>query len=182
MKGNITSKKIAITALLTACALIAFSIENLFPPLFIPGARLGLSNIFILLAIFTVGNGYAILVFLIKVVLGSLFAGNISAMLYSLPAGLIALTVQIIVIKTGKFSVVSASVLGSVINLTLQNIVFCLVTNTLQFLIYSPYLALIGCMAGLVVGLAVFGSLKALPKILLVKKQANDLEDSHSEH
>lgn len=169
--NKISSRKIALTALLSACALIAFSIENLFPPLFIPGARLGLSNIFILLTIFLLGNYYALAVFVIKVVLGSLFSGNISALLYSLPAGIIALTLQLLIIKTKKFSVVASSVLGSVINLTLQNVTFCLITKTIEFLGYIPYLALIGCIAGLVVGLAVYGALRALPKKYTNKKR-----------
>ena len=38
-------KKLALCGVLTAFALIAFMLENLLPPLFLPGARLGLSDI-----------------------------------------------------------------------------------------------------------------------------------------
>jgi uncharacterized membrane protein len=47
--------KITLTAILSALALITFLIESLFPPLFIPGARLGLANLFILIAIVILG-------------------------------------------------------------------------------------------------------------------------------
>ena len=69
-------KKLALSAMLSALALISFMIENLFPPLFLPGARLGISNVFILLAVLFLGSGYGYAVFIVKVVLGCVFCGS----------------------------------------------------------------------------------------------------------
>lgn len=167
-------KKIAVTGILTAFALIAFVIENLFPPIFIPGARLGISNVFVLMALILCGIKYSFFTLVIKAVLGAVFSGNISSVLYSLPAGVIALTIQVLLfVLSVKFSIVAISALGSVINSTLQNFTFCIITGTTEFLVYLPYLALIGLVAGLFVGFAVYIVIKAFPKDLY--ERINDL-------
>lgn len=155
--------KIALCGLFSALGCIAFIIEGLFPPLFIPGARLGISNVFILLATIILGGKYGFITLVIKVFLGSLFSGNLSAMLYSLPSGLIALIVEYILLKfTTNISVLAISVCGAVINVSLQNVVFCIVTKTSQYLVYLPYLALIGVVSGLAVGFTVYLIIKNL--------------------
>lgn len=158
-----TTLKIALCGLFSALGTIAFVLEGLFPPLIIPGARLGISNVFILLATIILGGGYGLATLVIKVFLGSLFSGNLSAILYSLPAGLISLAIEYILLKfTTKLSVLSISVCGAVINVSLQNVVFCLVTKTSQYLIYLPYLALTGVISGLAVGFIVYLVVKKL--------------------
>ena len=157
--------KITLCAILSALSIIAFTLENLFPPLILPGARLGISNVFILISVVLLGAGYGYATLVIKIILGSLFASNPSSMLYSLPAGLISLTTEIIIIYYVKnTSIVSASVFGAVINSTVQNSIFCLITNTLDYLVYLPYLALTSVISGLVVGFIVYLAIKFLPQ------------------
>lgn len=158
-----TSFKIAAAGLLAALALIAFVLENLLPPLFIPGARLGLSNIFIMLAVFTLGCGYGYVALICKTVIGSVVTGNISAIIYSLPAGFVSLTLLICAAYFIKCSIIAASVLSSVVNITVQNTVFCLVTDAFEYFVYLPYLALIGIIAGAVTGFILLILLKKLP-------------------
>ena len=96
---NVKLKKFTLTAILSCLSLVTFVVESLFPPIILPGARLGLSNIFILLCAIIIGAPYAFISLIIKTILGSLFAGNISMILYSLPAGLVALTLEVIVLN-----------------------------------------------------------------------------------
>lgn len=162
---NIRLRKIALCGVITSFALIAFILEGLLPPLFLPGARLGLSNAFILLVALLCGWQYAFASLIIKIVLGSIFAGNISSIMYSLPAGLFSLTLQIILIFVlNRFSIVSVSVFGAVVNSTIQNLVFCLVTGSLEYLYYLPYLALISVFSGALVGFIVYLTIKKLPE------------------
>lgn len=159
-----TTRKIALAALFAALSLITFVLENLLPPLFLPGARLGLSNVFILLTLIVLGWQYAFVALLVKTVLGSLFTGNVSAIMYSIPAGVLSLSIQTLLIYfTKKVSVIAVSVSGSVINTVTQNLVFCLVTNTAAYLSYSPYLALIAVLSGIVVGFTVYIIIKKIP-------------------
>lgn len=170
MAKTVSIKKLTTTAMLSAFALITFMIENLFPPLFLPGAKLGLSNIFILVAVLFLGSGYGYAVLIVKAVLGSVFSGNVSSLLYSLPAGLIALTVEVILLRFDKvFGLVSVSVFGAIINLVAQNGVFCLVTGVPEYLAYSPYLSLIGILSGAVIGVTVYLIYNKLPKSVVEK-------------
>ena len=163
-------RKITVTAVLSSLALLSFMLENILPPLFLPGARLGVSNIFILIALLFLGKRYAIIVLVVKVGLGSVFSGNVSAILYSFPSGLVALIIEMILVRyLNKFSVVAISVTGAVFNITLQNTVFCLVTGTFNYMIYTPYLALIGILGGLFVGLVVYLLTITIPENTYVK-------------
>lgn len=163
---NLKIKKITFTALYSALALIAFYVESLFPPLIIPGAKMGVSNIFILLSVITISPIHGFITLITKVVFGSLFIGNFSAILYSLPSGIIAVIVEIIILRySKKVSIISTSICGAVINITLQNLVFCLITGTVGYLVYLPYLAIIGVVGGTITGLTVYLAIKRLPTL-----------------
>lgn len=169
MKTSLTYK-VCLSGIFASLALLSFLLESLFPPIILPGVRLGLSNVFILVTAILVGNIYAYAVLIIKVVLGSLFAGNISALMYSLPAGVVSLTIELILLKFSRnFSVVAISTFGSVINVLAQNVTFCLVTSTAEYLCYSPYLAILGIVSGILVGFAVFLIIRYFPKRLVKK-------------
>lgn len=167
---KINTFRISLCALFSACATIAFILENLFPPLILPSAHLGISNVFILLSLVMIGYQYAFICLIVKVIIGSLFSGNVSALMYSLPAGLISLFVETLLVYFAKnVSMVAISVCGAVVNSTLQNTVFCLITSTTEFFIYLPYLALISCVSGAFVGLVVLLLYKNFPKKLVGK-------------
>ena len=170
---NISLRKITASALLAGLALVSFVIESLFPPLFIPGARLGVSNVFILLSAILLGAPYAYVALIIKSVLGSLFAGNISAIMYSLPAGIIALTLELLALKFTKFiSLPAISVLGAVISNVIQNLTFCIITGVWEYMSYIPYLALLGIISGLIVGFTTYLIIKILPQSVSDKLNA----------
>ena len=81
MKATYSLKKIAVCGVLSAFSLLAFMLENLFPPLFVVGGRLGISNYFILIAGIYAGFWYGAGALTVKSILGSVFSGNIGAML-----------------------------------------------------------------------------------------------------
>ena len=68
-------------------------------------------------------------------------------------------------------SIVSISVLGATINIITQNIIFCLYTFTIEYLIYLPYLSLIGVIGGAVVGFTVYLVVKKFPKNLYINEK-----------
>ena len=162
-------KKIALAAIFAAASLILFIVENLLPPLFIPGAKLGLGNIFVLLAAIVLGAPYGVAVFLVKILLGSLLTGNISSLLYSFPAGALSIGTEItlILLFSDKFSLPSISAVGAIIHNIVQNVVFCLITGTWEYISYLPYLALLGLISGLAVGFGVWVIIKFTPEKLL---------------
>lgn len=172
---HFSAKKAAGVGLLTALALIAYILEGLFPPLFIAGAKLGVSNVFTLLALLLYGGGSALVTVIVKCLLGGLFSGNPSAIIYSLPASLTALAFEYAFLRFlfDKFSVIAVSVGGAVLHNVVQNAVFCLVTDSTAVFSLLPYLALLGALAGVAVGFAVYLTLKILPKDILDKITKN---------
>ncbi len=165
MRTNNTAYRIALVALLTAASLIVFVVENAFPPLILPGAKLGLANLFTLLALVVLTPIDALIIFLIRAVLGNIIVGNPSALLYSIPAGLIALAVSAVLIRLcmDKISIVAISVASAVTHNVVQNLVFCLTSGSTAVLSYTPYLALLGVLSGVIVGVAAYFILRYLP-------------------
>lgn len=166
---SLTLRKITYTAVLTALATLAFMLESLFPPIILPGARMGVSNVFILICTLLVGYKYGFCCLILKIFIGSLFSGNISSMMYSLPAGLISLVIEcILLLVVKRVSIPAASVAGAVINSTVQNLIFCLITGVPEYLYYLPYLSLIAILSGLVIGFTVYLAIKKLPRKLFL--------------
>lgn len=158
------AKKIAVLGLMTALGLIAFLLEGLFPPPFLPGAKLGLSNIFSLFTLVVYGLPEALLVVVARTVLGSLFAGNFSMLLYSLTAGVAGVLVsRALLFALPKISLLCTSVAAAVVHNTVQLLVYCALSGTALLLGYLPYLAMMGAGAGIAVGLAVTYTVKLLP-------------------
>ena len=147
-----------------------FMVESLFPPLFLPGAKMGLSNIFSLLTLFVLGPTEAIILVVVRTVLGSVFTGNVSTLMYSLSAGLVSVIVSTVLVEFAypKVSIVAISVVAAVMHNLTQNVVFCIVSKTPQMFSYMPWLALIGVLAGVIVGFAVWFILRAVPTRVFV--------------
>ncbi|MGN1373104.1 MAG: Gx transporter family protein [Candidatus Coproplasma sp.] len=160
------AKKIAVLGVLTALSLIAFLIENLFPPLFIPGAKLGLANAFSFAALIIYSPIEAFIIVGVRTLLSAIFAGNISAVIYSFTGGIVAMGVSslLIYLVCPKISVVSASVAAAVVHNLTQNAVFVLISGTTLAFSYAPYLALIGVASGTFIGLAVTVIIKKIPE------------------
>ncbi len=171
-----SARRIATLSVLTAMGLIMFMVESLFPPLFLPGAKMGLSNIFSMLALFVLGPTEAFVLVIVRTTLGSVFTGNVSTLLYSMTAGLASVTVSALLTEFvyPRVSIVATSIVAAVTHNLAQNIVFCLVSNTPEMFAYMPWLALLGVVAGVIVGFAVWFILRAVPpKVFL---GAADLE------
>lgn len=160
-----SARRVALLSVLTAMGLIMFMVESLFPPLFLPGAKMGLSNIFSLLALFILGPTDAFILVLVRTTLGSVFTGNISTLIYSMTAGLTSVVVSSILVEFvyPRISIVAVSVVSAVMHNAAQNVVFCLVSNTPEMFAYLPWLTLIGVVAGVIVGFAVWFILRAVP-------------------
>ena len=159
-----TGKKIALLGILAGLGLIAFMLESLIPVPFLPGAKLGFANIFSLLALLLYGLPEALIVVTVRTVLGSLFAGNVSMLLYSLTAGLVSTCVsRLLLCALPRVSFLCVSVAGAIVHNLVQLFVYCALTGTTLLFVYSPYLCLMGAGAGVAIGLVVTFTLKAFP-------------------
>ena len=170
-KGAVSAKKIAIIALLTGLSLVTFIIESLIPPIFIPGAKPGLANIFSLAALIMYSPIEAFAVVAIRTLLGSLFAGNISALLYSFTGGVVSMAISslLLYLVHPKISVMSVSVAAAVAHNVTQNIVFVFISGTYLMFGYMPYLMLLGIISGALVGIVTMLIFRGVPKSVFEK-------------
>lgn len=147
------NKKIAFLGLFVALAFVLSYIEYMLPlNIGIPGAKIGLANLVVMVALYTVGDKNAIALSIIRVVLVGLTFGNISMMMYSLAGAALSLCVMLTAKKLGKLSVTGVSVLGGVFHNIGQIIVAMLVLETQSLLYYLPFLIVIGTITGVLIG------------------------------
>ncbi len=162
------SKKVAFLGLLIALAMILSYIETLIPPFVpVPGIKLGLPNIAIIIVLYKVGWKEAICVSLIRVLLVSFMFGSVMSLLYSLAGAILSFIVMLILMRINFFSKVVVSVAGGVFHNIGQVIVACLVTSTVQIVYYLPVLLISGTISGVIIGLIGIQVVKKLDKIQL---------------
>lgn len=157
--------------MLTALSLITFLIEGLFPPMFIPGAKMGLSNIFSFAALIMYSPVEAFIVVAVRTGLGAVFAGNVSALLYSFTGGMVSMAVSslLIYLVYPKISVLSVSVAAAVAHNITQNIVFVFLAESVLMFSLMPYLVLLGILSGAIVGGVIMLIFRGVPKSVFEK-------------
>ncbi len=153
MKNNVT-KKIALSGLFLALALIVSLLESLLPPIVpaLPYAKLGLGNVVLLMCFVLVGvrEGYCVL--LLRCLLAAVFAGNFSSLMWSVPAALAAYTAMYLLYKTRFFSTVALSAVGGMVHNAVQMAVGVGVAGS-AVAAYLPYMLVAGGVAGVATGI-----------------------------
>ena len=163
-----TVRKLTHMAVLTAVALTIFVLEAQLPPLvpMIPGVKLGLANVVTVYAIFALGSGPAAMILLARVVLGSLFAGQLISLAYSLAGGLLSLAAMLVLRQVLTLRQIwVASVLGGIFHNIGQILIAMLLTATPRLIYYLPVLIAAGMLAGLFTGLCAQFLLQHMKKL-----------------
>ncbi len=153
---NIKTKtsKIAIYGVLTALAIILGYVEMQLPAFFaIPGIKPGLTNIVVVVALYSLGNKSSLFINFVRIAIVSMLFGTLMAFLFSAVGGILSTTVMIILKKTGKFSHVGVSAMGGVTHNIGQIIVAMFVTGTSSILWYLAILWITGTVSGIIVGI-----------------------------
>ncbi|MBQ3880029.1 MAG: Gx transporter family protein [Oscillospiraceae bacterium] len=148
-------KRITRAAVLTAVALTIFLVELQIPsPIPIPGVKLGLANIITVVSMFLLGPLETASILLVRILLGSIFSGQMMALLYSLAGGLCCYLVMLLLrrILTPK-QIWVCSVFGAIAHNIGQITVAILITRTPALVSYLPVLMVSGILAGLFTGL-----------------------------
>lgn len=160
--------RVAYFGVFTALALIFSYVETLIPISFgIPGVKLGLANLIIVIALYKMRLSEAYLLSVVRVVLSGFIFGNYFSIIYSLAGGLLSLTAMACLKKSGGFSVMGVSVAGGVCHNIGQLIVAMLVVETFSVAYYVPVLLVAGVATGLVIGLVANGMIRRLKDIQL---------------
>lgn len=147
-------RKLTTLALLTAAALIIFVIELQIPPLApIPGLKLGLANIITVCAVYSFSAADCAMILTARILLGSIFAGSMISLIYSLSGGALCLAGMLLLRKViDKKHIWVCSILGAVLHNIGQTAAAVAVMQTAAVIVYLPFLTAAGCLAGLFTG------------------------------
>ena len=133
-------KQVAYFGVLTALALIFSYVEHLIPIQFgIPGIKLGLANVMVLIVLYKMGGKEAMLLSVIRVVLSGFMFGNLFAILYSMAGGVFHNMGQLLIAG--------------------------IVVESFSVFYYLPILVLAGILTGILIGFLANEMLKRLRKI-----------------
>lgn len=166
MTGNAkTTDKIALRGMLVATAMVLSWLEAQIPAFFaVPGMKLGLTNLVVLIALYKLGNKDALFINFLRILLVGLTFGNLFSLAYSMAGGILSGIGMILLKKTGKFGVSGVSIAGGVLHNVGQIVVAMIVLETSAVIYYLPVLWISGIAAGLVIGLISAQVIKRLPK------------------
>lgn len=149
-----STKKIATFGVFVALAFIFSYIESLIPFHFaVPGMKLGLANIVVLVALYQLGAKEAFVLSIIRVVLVGFTFGNMYSLIYSLAGGLLSYVMMLLVKKTKFFSIVGVSVVGALSHNIGQILVAMCVLETKALITYLPALMVMGAVTGVIIGI-----------------------------
>lgn len=147
-------KKTAFYGMFLALALVAGYVEQLLPiNLGVPGVKLGLANIVIMVLLYTMGVRAASGITAIRVLLSGILFGTGFSIVYSAAGAALSIFVMAFLKRTKRFSCVGISVAGGVFHNVGQILVAVLVLETGALVYYLPVLILSGLAAGIVIGI-----------------------------
>lgn len=160
------SKKTAVLGVCIALAMIFSYIELQIPSFVaIPGIKLGLPNIVIIIALYKFGWKEAVIINILRVLIVSVLFGTVLSLLYSIAGAVISLTIMIILKKLSIFSTVLVSVFGAICHNIGQIAVAIFVLDTSELLYYLPVLLITGTVSGILIGLIGANVVKKLEKV-----------------
>ena len=163
-------QKMALLGVLTAAAIVIAILESFIPSVGIPGVKLGLANIVILIILYELGIVEAIIVNLLRVLVVGFVRGTFLSMgfLMSLTGAVLSLTITIIFyLLIKKFSIIGVSVIGSIFHASGQILIAVLFLGTAYIVLYLPIIAISAIITGVFVGIVA----QLIIKTGVIKKQ-----------
>ena len=146
----------ALLGVLTAAAIVIAILESFIPSVGIPGVKLGLANIVILIILYELGIWEAAVVNLLRVLVVSFVRGTFLSMgfLMSLTGCVLSLGIMILFyLLIKKFSIIGVSVIGSIFHVTGQILIAMIFLGTAYIFLYLPVIAISAIITGVFVGI-----------------------------
>ena len=166
--------KIAGAGVLAALALILGWIDSMIPlSSAVPGLRLGLANLAVVMALYRLGVRHAAAVSATKVLLSALLFGSVSGLMYSAAGAAVSLTVMALLSRSSALSSVGVSAAGGAAHIAAQFVVAAFLTSTPALLGLLPPLLATGTLTGAALGLTALLVLRRIPERLRISPNAS---------
>ena len=147
------TRRFVYLALFSAMAIVLSIIESIYiGPVFFM-VRIGLANIVVMVALYTLGYKDALVLSVVRVVLVGFTFGNVVSMWYSLAGSLMSFAVMALLKKTDWFSMVPVSIAGGIFHNVGQVCIAMLILETGGVWAYMPALFASGVITGFFIGL-----------------------------
>lgn len=149
--------KMLFLSVLVSVGLALSVLESAIPlPITFPGAKLGLSNMVVLITLIVFGFKDGITVAMLKSAVLMLVTGSISSFLYSFSGAVLSCIAMYIGYRffSKIFSLIGVSILGALAHNFAQVTVATIIMNNLRIYTYLPFLMLMSIFSGYFVGLA----------------------------
>lgn len=164
------SRKIALYGLFIALAFIFSYIESLFPiPFPVPGIKLGLANLVVIIVIYGIGVKEAFVLSMIRILLVGFTFRDPSTLIFSFAGGFLSWLMMTVFLKLKLFSMVGVSIIGGIAHNIGQIIVAIIYVNNMGMLYYLPVLMVSGVISGTLIGILAAVILKGLLNLLIIK-------------
>jgi len=158
--------QIAYLGMLTALAFILSYVESILPiSLGIPGVKIGLANLTVMVALYTVGVKEALCLSFIRIILVGFTFGNLASMMYSVAGGVVSFLVMVVLFHFEIFTETGVSIAGGVAHNLGQLLVAVLVVENAKLLFYFPVLCFSGTVAGCFIGVLAAMIIKRVKKV-----------------
>ena len=148
--------KLVLIGVLTASAIVIAILESFIPSIGIPGIKLGLANIVILITIYELGVMEAAFINILRVVIVAVVRGTLLSMGFfmSLTGAFLSFGIMVLFALTiKKFSVIGVSVIGAIFHVIGQILVAMIYLDSAYILFYLPVIALSAIITGVLVGI-----------------------------
>ena len=160
------AKRVSLYGILVALAFIASYIEVLIPFNFhVPGMKLGLANIVVLIALYTGGARAGITVSVIRIILVGFTFGNPYSAIYGLSGGILSFVIMFFLKKTDFFGIAGVSMAGGAAHNIGQLFCAMVLLKLPAVFSYLSYLMFIGIITGALIGIIVEEVLKRVVKV-----------------
>jgi heptaprenyl diphosphate synthase len=157
------TQRLAQTALLAALALVLGYVESMVPlPITIPGVKLGLGNICVLLALYLIDTRCALMVMVVKVGVSALLFGSPMALIYSSAGALLSFGGMWLLKRWDGINVIAVSITAAVLHNVGQVLVATALLATPAILLNLPLLAIVACITGAITGTIASQVIRAL--------------------
>ena len=137
-------KKITVLSLLLALSLVLSYVENLlFSGFFMPGVKLGLSNIAVVCVLYCFGSLPALFIGIAKSFISLMLFGRLSGLIYSAAGIILAVITMSLIKKTGRFSLFGVGISGAVAHIFGQLAASCVMLSSLHPMRLFPVLCIL---------------------------------------
>lgn len=159
-------RRLTTDAVLAAAALLLFIVEAQIPPLTaIPGIKIGLANTVTLIAVYLCGKKDAAAVLFVRIILGTIFAGNFSTFLYSASGGILCCIITCVLSGILSKQIWVVSIFGAIAHNIGQLLAASVLLQTVSVFWYLPYLLLAAILSGAFTGICAAFLIHRLQKI-----------------